>query len=203
MGFLDFFRSKPPIRDLAAVATFVDENAAFLMQKGIYEYSRARAGHYAKVLFGEPEFQHAVEVSRWRAYPLGLAIIAETVEGALRTRIHGAEVLPVLSEQVLDVFDRYPVPAALGADEWQALRSELVRQLQLIGLHPPKRVIDIPEQWAQSYFDLMPIHEKLRGRDFPTTRNYLRAQLCNIHQEFVDRLDAAAVSASFERADVA
>ena len=83
------------------------------------------------------------------------------------------------------------------------LRSELDRRLQFIGLHPPKRVIDIPEQWIQSYFDLMPIHEKLRGRDFPTTRNYLRAQLCNIHQEFVDRLDAAAISASFERADVA
>ena len=51
MGLLDFFRRKPPIRDAAAVGDFVDENAAFLMQKGIYEYSRARAGHYAKVLF--------------------------------------------------------------------------------------------------------------------------------------------------------
>jgi len=203
MGLLDFFRSKPPIRDLAAVASFVDENAAFLMQKGLYEFARARAGHYAKVLFGEPEFQHAVEVSRWRAYPLGLAIVTETVEGALREPIHDKDVLPLLSEQVLGVFDRYTVPAVLGADEWQALRSELARQLQLIGLHPPKRVIDIPEQWAQAYFDLMPIHENLRGRDFPTTRSYLRAQLCNIHQEFVDRLDAAAVSASFETAGAA
>ena len=42
MGFLDFLRRKPPIRDAAAVGTFVDENAAFLMQKGLYEYSRAR-----------------------------------------------------------------------------------------------------------------------------------------------------------------
>jgi hypothetical protein len=203
MGLLDFFRAKPPIRDVAAVVTFVDENAAFLMQKGLYEFSRARAGHYAKVLFGEPGFQHAVEISRWRAYPLGLAIVAETVEGALRTRIDGAEMLPVLSGQVLDQFDRYPLPTVLGADEWQTLRSELARQLQLIGLHPPKRVIDIPEQWAQRYFDLMPIHEKLRGRDFPTTRNYLRAQLCNIHQEFVERLDAAAVASSFETAGAA
>jgi len=203
MGLLDFFRRKPPIRDLAAVATFVDENAAFLMQKGLYEYSRARAGHYAKVLFGEPEFQHAVEVARWRAYPLGLVIVAEAVEGVLRGRFPDAPVLPLLSEHVLAVFDRYPVPEALGPEEWRVLRSELDRRLQFIGLHPPKRVIDIPEQWIQSYFDLMPIHEKLRGRDFPTTRNYLRAQLCNIHQEFVDRLDAAAISASFERADVA
>jgi hypothetical protein len=83
------------------------------------------------------------------------------------------------------------------------LRAELVRRFQLVGLHPPKRVIDIPEQWAQAYFDLMPIHEKLRGRDFATTRNYLRAQLCNIHEEFVKRLDLPALAASFGHARVA
>src|SRR5215470_440893 len=134
MGLLDFFRAKPPIRDVAAVATFVDENAAFLMQKGLYEFSRARAGHYSKVLFGEPEFQHAVEVARWRAYPLGLAIVAEAVEGVLRERFPDAQVLPRLSENVLAVFDRYPTPGALGTDEWRALRAELERRLQLIGL---------------------------------------------------------------------
>ena len=63
--------------------------------------------------------------------------------------------------------------------------------------------MDIPEPLAQTYFDLMPIHEKLRGRDFPTTRNYLRAQLCNIHDEFAKRLDASAVAASFAAAVMA
>ena len=205
MGLLDIFRRKPPIRDAVAVGTFVDENAAFLMQKGLYEFSRARAGHYAKVLFGEATFQAAVEMSRWRAYPLGLAIVAEAVEGALRERIEAerGEILEALTDQVLACFDRYPVPAVLGTDEWRNLRAELARRLQLIGLHPPKRVIDIPEQWAQAYFDLMPIHENLRGRDFPTTRNYLRAQLCNIHDEFVKRLDLPAVAASFGHARVA
>ena len=37
--------------------------------------------------------------------------------------------------------------------------------------------MDIPEPYAQTYFDLMPIHEKLRGRDFATTRNYLKVAL--------------------------
>ena len=67
-----------------ALADFIDRNAAFVVQKGIYEYSRARAGHYAKVLFREPEFQAAADESRWRAYPLGLAMVAELVEGVLR-----------------------------------------------------------------------------------------------------------------------
>jgi hypothetical protein len=203
MGLLDFipFRRKPPIRDIKAVGTFVDENAAFLMQKGIYEYSRARAGHYSKVLFAETEFQAAVEVARWRAYPLGLAMVAEAVEGVLRSQsADPARMLDALSSEVLAVLDRYPRPEALSADEWRNLRAELARRLQLIGLHPVKPAKDIPEQWVHAYFDLMPIHEKLRGRDFDTTRNYLRAQICNIHIEFTKRADLPAIAASFAKA---
>jgi len=198
MGLFDWFRKRPPIRDRAGLADFIDGNAAFLMQKGLYEYSRARAGHYSKVLFREPEFQTAIEIARWRAYPLGLAMVGEMVEGILRG--HAGEqrrtTHEAVSDIVLDVFDRYEVPAALSADEWREHRAELARRLQLAGLHAPKRAMDIPEQWAQTYFDLMPIHEKLRTRDFPTTRNYLRVAMCNIHDEFSDRLDAPAVVSS-------
>jgi hypothetical protein len=204
MGLLDFLRRKPPICDAAAVGAFIDENAAFLVQKGIYEYARARAGHYAKVLFKEPGFHAAVEVSRWSAYPLGLAMVAEMVQGVLRANAADPRAaLDLVSTLALGIFDRYPVPAALGEQAWSERRAELARQLQLIGLHPPKRVIDIPEQWAQTYFELMPIHEKLRGRDFPTTRNYLRVTMCNIHGEFIERLDVPAVAASFGNAKVA
>src|SRR5712691_428992 len=58
-------RRKPAIRDAGELSDFIDENAAFLVQKGIYEYSRARAGHYAKILFAEQAFLKAVEESRW------------------------------------------------------------------------------------------------------------------------------------------
>lgn len=204
MGLMDLFRRKPRISDCAALAQFVDGNAAFVVQKGIYEYSRARAGHYAKVLFREPEFHAAVEVSRWRAYPLGLLMVSEMVEGVLRPNVAGrSAALDAVSALALDIFDRYPVPAALGEAEWREHRAELARRLQLIGLHPPKRAIDIPEPWAQTYFDLMPIHEKLRSRDFPTTRNYLRVTLCNVHDELVERLDLPAVTASLGGAEVA
>ena len=203
MGFFDVFRRRPPIRDASALAEFIDTNAAFLMQKGLYEFSRARAGHYAKVLFGEPEFQAAVEVARWRAFPVGLLIIAEMVEGVLRPHFPEPDAaLRAVAALTLDAFDRYPVPAALGESEWREHRAALSNRLQLIGLHPPKRVIDIPEQWAESYFETMPIHESLRGRDFPTTRNYLRAQISNIHDEFVKRLDVPAVTATL-RAEAA
>jgi hypothetical protein len=195
LGFLGFFRPRPRVRDTDALAEFIDEQSAFLMQKGIYEYSRARAGHYAKVLFKEREFLDAAEQSRWRAYPLGLAMVAEVVEGVLRPfAADRGKQLEALQALVLSVFDRYPVPAALGESAWAEARAELARRLQFIGLHPVKRAMDIAEPWAETYFDLMPIHEKLRGSDFPTIRNYLRVTLINIHDEFTKRLDAHAMA---------
>lgn len=197
MRFFELFRRRQPIRDPQALAEFIDRQSAFLVQKGIYEYSRARAGHYAKVLFAEAGFQNAVEQSRWRAYPLGLAMVGELVEGVLRPHTadrHGQ--LDALSVVVLSVFDRYPVPAPLGKEAWGEARAELVRRLQLIGLHAPKRAFDICEPWAEPYFNLMPIHEKLRRAEFPTIRNYLKVTLCNIHDEFTQRLDAPALAAA-------
>jgi hypothetical protein len=195
MALFDIFRRRDPVRDTRELADFIDQNSAFLVQKAIYEYSRARAGHYSKVLFAEPEFHKAVEQSRWRAYPLGLAMVGEVAEGVLRSHSRGdrRREFDALVAIVLSVFDRYPVPDSLGAPLWRKLRIDLERHLQLIGLHPPKRAIDIPEPFAKLYFDLMPIHEKLRGRDYPTTHNYLRVTLCNIHDELTRRMDADAV----------
>ncbi len=101
-----FFRPRPPIRDLEALADFIDAQSAFIIQKGIYEYSRARAGHYAKVLFAEAGFAHSVEVARWQAYPLGLAMVGEMVEGVLALSAPGwsaAKMLDQLIAVVLSV----------------------------------------------------------------------------------------------------
>lgn len=185
MALSDIFRRRPVVRDRGALADFIDRNAAFLIQKAIYEYSRARAGHYAKVLFKEPGFHAAVEVSRWRAYPLGLVMVAEVAYAVLCRdgRRPSPPEFDALVALVLSVFDRYPVPQAVGGEAWTALRADLEQRLRQIALHPPKRAMDIPDPFAKLYFDLMPIHEKLRGRDLDTTRNYLKVTLCNIHDE--------------------
>jgi hypothetical protein len=188
-------RPWPPITDVGELADFIDAQAAFVCQKGIYEYSRARAGHYAKVLFSEPEFIEAVDQSRWRAYPLGLAMVGELVEGVLRPHAGGDHLrqLDALRGLVVSVFDRYPVPVTLSQDTWREARRELARRLDHIGLHAVKFAKDIPEPFAQSYFDIMPIHKKLKTSEAPTIRNYLRVTMCNIHEELTRRMDAKAV----------
>jgi hypothetical protein len=199
---LRLFRPRPPIRDREELADFINAQSAFIVQKGIYEYSRARAGHYAKVLFAEEGFAQSVEHARWQAFPLGLAMVGEMVEGALASHATGMsrrEILDQVTLIVLSVFDRYPVPPSIGEEVWLEARRDLAHRLDLVGGRSPKRVMDIPEPLAETYFAMMPIHEKLRGRDFPTTRNYLRVSLCNIHDELVERMDRAAL----ERALVA
>jgi hypothetical protein len=189
------FRPRPPIRDREELADFIDAQSAFIVQKGIYEYSRARAGHYAKVLFAEEGFAKSVERARWQAFPLGLSMVGEMIEGALASQpgVHRREMLDQLISVVLSVFDRYPVPPSIGEGAWLEARRDLAHRLDLVGGHAPKRVMDIPEPLAETYFAMMPIHEKLRGRDFQTTRNYLRVSLCNIHDELISRMDRAAL----------
>lgn len=190
------FWRKPPIADPDALATFIDERAAFLVQKGIYEYSRARAGHYAKVMFSERTFLDAVERSRWSSYPIGLAMVGEVAEGILRPHAgpDHARQRERLNALVLDIFDSYERPEVITATAWSNARQELARRLDLVGLHPPKRVMDVPEPYTKIYFNLMPIHPDLRATDYGTTRNYLRIVLCNVHDELETRMDAAAVS---------
>jgi hypothetical protein len=194
--FEKLFRPRPPIRDLEALADFIDAQSAFIVQKGIYEYSRARAGHYAKVLFAEKGFAQSVEHARWQAYPLGLAMVGEMIEGVLASQLTGMsrrQMLDQLIPVVLSVFDRYPIPPSIGEEAWLEARREHAHRLDLAGGHARKRVMDIPEPLAETYFAMMPIHEKLRGRDLQTTRNYLRVSLCNIHDELVERMDRAAL----------
>ena len=196
MAFFGFFRRLPPIREIEHLADFIDQQSAYIVQRYIYDYTHARSGPYSKSLLVRPDFVQAVERSRWSAYPLGLAMIGEMVDGVLR--VHAGEerraILDPLSALVLGVFDRYDVPAQIGSEAWQAARIELAHKLDQIGTHPPKRVIDIPEPYAERYFNLMPFDKDLLSNDVPTTRSYLRLNLTHIRDEMVKRMDAAAMA---------
>lgn len=197
MGLLDsvrgFFGSKPPIRDVGELADFIDKNAAFLVQKGIYDYARARSGPYSKVLLADEGFHGALDRARWRAYPLGLAMVGEMVDSMVGPHAAGDRraVLDPLIRLVLSVFDRYPQPAALSSEEWAQCRGELALHLERLSTHPPKRVIDIPVPFADRYFDMMPFDKAFLTPDTPTARGFLQLALVGMQQELTKRMDAA------------
>jgi hypothetical protein len=202
MAVFGFFRRRPLIREAAELANFIDEQAAYLVQRYIYDYTHARTGPYSRSLLTQPEFMAEVDRSRWTAYPLGLAMVGEMVEGVLRP--HAGEqrraVLDPLNELILGVFDRYDVPKQIGTGAWRAAREELARKLDQIGTHPPKLVTDIPEPYAERYFNMMPFDKKLLSNDVPTTRSYLRLNLTHIRDELIRRMNAADMAVKL-RAD--
>ena len=53
--------------------------------------------------------------------------------------------------------------------------------------------MDIPIRYVDRYVASMPIHEKLRAKDAPPIHNYLRTNLCNVHDLFVRRADVPAL----------
>jgi hypothetical protein len=203
MGFLDLFRRAEPIAGRDAFMDFLDTQAAFLAQKGMFEYSRARAGPYGNVLFSDAVFLEELEKSRWVAFPIMLAMISEALEGVLRPAADDRrdEVLRGVSAAAFAIFDRYPTPAALTADVWTEARRQLEHDLTLIGLHGIKRVMDIPIRYVDRYVASMPIHEKLRAKDAPTIHNYLRTNLCNVHDVFVQRAEVPALVEVLTRQD--
>jgi hypothetical protein len=196
MGILDWFRRPPPIEDEAGLVDFLDSRAAFFAQKSIYDYARGRSGPYFPMMLKEKAFITALDEARWRNYPYGVTMVAEMVHGVL---------LPVVGEPValafalralsLRAFDRYPVPAMLGADFWRKEREALAARVDAIALHPVKLVKDIPLPFADVFFRNMPIHERLRGQDFELIRNHLRVNLLSMYREFVERADLSMLAA--------
>ena len=146
MGILDLFRRPAPIAGRASLMEFIDSQAAFLGQKGVFEYSRARAGPFGNILFRDDGFLAAVEVSRWQSYPLGLMMVGEMVEGELRRHAgdRAVDVRQEFAEVLLDVFDRYGTPLAVDAVAWQHARGEVAHAVGAASLHPIRRVADIP-----------------------------------------------------------
>jgi len=92
------------------------------------------------------------------------------------------------------MFDRYPAPADLGPQKWQEARERLRQRLSQIGTHPPKRVIDIPEQYVATYFGLMPFDKDFLTNDMPTTLAYLKLTLTSMRDDLAERMDPQAIA---------
>lgn len=196
------FRKPPPVADVAALADFIDERAAFVVQKCVFEYARARSGTMSQKLFKEQGFRDAVEASRWINYPIGLVDVAEAVLSTLRddgTAV-GPDAVEGLIRTAQSVTTRYPVPAGFPDDFWETTRAQVAERLRRASLAPPRLVKDIPKDTAQAFFDNLPIHPELRKNDFDLIRNTLAVNLCRASDDLSQRLDKPALLTSLAAA---
>lgn len=198
MQLLNLFNRKPPITSVAALEEFVDSRAAFMVQKCIFEYARARSGILSPKLFKEPAFRAAVEQSRWLNYPLCLQNVALMAEHVLRPHAgaQGAAMRRGLAVMVANICARYPVPPGSAADFWSEANTRIRRRIDQAGLAGPRPVKDLPHETAREFFSRLPIHADLRSYDRELVTNNLRANLCRAHDDLLATADVPALARS-------
>jgi hypothetical protein len=199
MAFFRQWLQKPaPIRTAADLVDFLDGNAAFVAQRCLFEYARALAGYGWQPLMEEEGFRTAMERSRWLAYPIGLSLAAEVVEGQLRLVLPGTapRVLAAIEQAALAAFARHQPPPLLVAPEtWAAAGERLAREVRALQSGPPLPVKDIAKPVAEEMHGLVPIHPRLRGRDTFVVQNNLTVSLLKVHGDFAARADPQALLA--------
>ena len=184
MSFNIFGTSRPSLCDGPAAQDFLDRNAAFVSQKAIFEYSRAAAGYLWQPLFSEAQFKEALERSRWLAYPRGVVLVAEVMEGILRADASDQAALLSGFQRLAQAVFATHEPRGVTPEEWSDLTSASVEQIGRFQVRPVQAVKDISSNLAEEIFAILPLHEKVRGRDPILLRNNITANLLQVHKDF-------------------
>jgi hypothetical protein len=182
------------------LADFLAAQTAYVSQRTVLEYCRARTGlNWDKLLQEEP-FVQSFEVCRWDAYATLLPEIAELVLIRLRRQgmLAPQAYLPGLIEAARAALLRHPVPAHRSS--WAEAAAEIERHLALILLAEPRPVHLMGFKASDVIFDILPIHADLRREDREMFRNSLRFALCRAFEETTRRLDVPALEASLQDA---
>lgn len=189
-------RRPPPVTGVGELADFLSAQTAYIAQRSVIEYCRARAGLNWDKLFAEPSFLDRLEVCRWEAYAVVLAEVAELALIGLRR--HGAAdpraYLPGLVQAAHAALLRHPVPA--HRTSWTDAADAIDRHLAHALIAAPRPVHLLGLHSADVIFDLLPIHADLRREDRSMFQNSVRFALCGASNEVTRRFDVAALEAS-------
>ena len=122
-------RKSPPVTTADGLADFLSAQTAYVAQRTVIEYCRARAGLNWDKLFAERSFLERLEVCRWEGYAVVLAELAELA--LIRLRRDGAAdpqaYLPALVQSAHAALLRHPVPShrASWSDAADAIEQHL------------------------------------------------------------------------------
>jgi hypothetical protein len=178
------------------LADFLAAQTAYVAQRSVIEYCRARTGINWEKLFLEPAFIDRLEVCRWEAYAQVLAEVAELA--LIRLRRTGAadpeSYLPGLIEAARAALLRHPVPG--HRTSWTDAADAVERHLARALLAPPRPVHLLGLHSADAIFDLLPIHADLRREDREMFQNTVRFAICGAFDATARCFDVPALEAS-------
>jgi hypothetical protein len=189
-------KSRPPVATLAELADFLAAQTAYVSQRTVLEYCRARSGLNWDKLYREQAFVDSLEVCRWEAYAEVLAEVAELALILLRRQspVDPQVYLPDMAAAVGAALRRHPVPG--HRTSWDAAAAAIEQHLAQSLLAAPRAVHLAGFGAADVIFAYLPIHPDLRREDREMFRNSVRFALCRVFDEMTRRLDVPALAQS-------
>jgi hypothetical protein len=187
-------KSRPPIATLDELAAFLAAQTAYVSQRTVLEYCRARTGLNWDKLYREQAFVDSLEVCRWEAYAAVLAEVAELALILLRRQSPADPqvYLPGLAAAADAALLRHPVPG--HRTSWDAASAAIEQHLARSVLATPRAVHLAGSGAADAIFAHLPIHPDLRREDREMFRNSVRFALCRVFDEMTRRLDVPALA---------
>ena len=185
-----------PVTTGAELADFVAAQTAYVAQRSVIEYCRARTGFNWEKLSLEQTFLDRLEVCRWEAYAIVLAEVAELA--LIRLRRGGVAdpegYLPGLVAAAQAALLRHPVPS--HRTDWGDAAEAIERHLARAILAAPRPVHLVGIRSADAIFDLLPIHADLRPQDREMFRNSVRFAICGAFDAMSRCMEVPALEAA-------
>jgi hypothetical protein len=187
-------KRRPPVATLDELADFLAAQTAYVSQRTVLEYCRARTGLNWDKLYREQAFVDSLEVCRWEAYAEVLAEVAELALIVLRRQSPADPhvYLPGIAAAAGAALLRHPVPG--HRTSWDAASAAIEQHLAQSLLATPRAVHLAGFGAADAIFARLPIHPDLRPEDREMFRNSVRFALCRVFDEMTRRLDVPALA---------
>lgn len=186
-----------------SLAELLASRSAFISQKCILEYCRARAGFDWEALVKEPPFEEALNVCHWQGYSAVAQDLGLMLEGSLRP-----QVLEACRERLHDfmlrayagALLRYPEPQSLHRG-WQGEIEDFATRLAQSQMRAPGNIMDLGMCSGRRIYSLLPIHPRLRAHDEEMICNNVRFGLLRAHEDFQKGVDYEAIAAEISRGE--
>lgn len=133
LSFFKAFLPKPKVHSLAALQQFLENEAAYLAQRSIVDFTRNELGVVSSQAFGDQRFQDRLAVSRWDGFAGILADMIVLTQACLRSAGVPRDRLDErLGDLYVAILSAHPVPdhRPQGWDiEISALRARLAARI--------------------------------------------------------------------------
>jgi hypothetical protein len=159
-------RRRPRIGTAAALAAYLDQNAALISQKSVIGYCHAKTRLPMNELMRETLFADAYDRARWEAFAAILADLAAVIEGRLRPAAgsRAPALADALARLAAGVLAAQPAPAH-RPEGWAGPADGLRQRLRALQLAPPHSIAEIARTSGRRVFETLPIHSSLRRFD--------------------------------------